>query len=241
MVLMGRILLLLTALVVLASCKKESVPSTSFTFRLQAVHQTLPVVAGNEVSTSDGRKFFLQDMRVYICDIVAVKASGERVPLKDVFLFRWGVNEAITMAIPPGDYDSLLFGLGLSPDLNNSNPNAFPDSHPLSIAQDMFWPMLKYRFILMEGAVDTSAAKSGVVNFPLTYHLGADELFRPIAIPYRFSISEGEKRELVFPVELSEIFDGPAGTIDLRTHFSNHSTDMPKATIMVDNFAAQLQ
>lgn len=160
--------------------------------------------------------------------------------MKDVFLYKWGADESLTLEIPAGSYDSLIFGLGLSPALNNSNPNAFDNSHPLSIAQDMFWPMLKYRFVLLEGAVDTTVAMNGPVTFPISYHLGADELYRRIAIHSPFTIAQGGTHSLTLPVELKAIFDGPAGVIDMRTHFANHSTDLPKAAIMIDNLAAIL-
>ena len=185
--------------------------------------------------------FFLQKFFLYLSDITVVNSSGVRIPVKEVFLYKWGADEFIQVSIPAGIYDSLVFGLGLSESLNNSNPNAFPDNHPLSMAQDMFWPMLKYRFVVMEGAVDTTLSKTGVVNFPLTYHLGADDLYRTISRAFTFTVEEGENRTVNIPVELNSIFDGPGGTIDMRTHFSNHSTDMEKAAIMINNLATQME
>jgi hypothetical protein len=230
------ILLLLS----IASCSKKE-DQTTLQLRIVPVNNGMLIPSGQEVSTTDGRKFFLQKFYLYLSEITVVNSSGGRIPVKEVFLFKWGADEFITVNIPAGSYDSLVFGLGLSESLNNSNPNAFPDNHPLSIAQDMFWPMLKYRFVVMEGAVDTTLSKTGAVNFPLTYHLGADELYRPIKRAFTFTVEEGENRTINIPVELKAIFDGPGGTIDMRTHFSNHSTDMEKAAIMINNLATEME
>jgi len=223
------------------SCKKGEQPVPYLQLRIQPVDNALPLSPGEEVTGDDGRQFLLNTFRFYMSNISAVKSSGSTVLLKDVFLYKWGSAESLTLDIPPGSYDSLVFGLGLTPEQNLSNPSAFENSHPLSIAQDMYWPMLNYRFVLMEGTVDTALDKTGPVNFPTAYHLGSDILYRRVSIPWKVVVEEGDNPELILPVELKAIFNGPGGIIDMRTHFSNHTTDLTKAVIMVDNLAAALQ
>jgi hypothetical protein len=240
MVGMKKYMIILLPLFLLLSCGKDG-EDTTMQLRIVPVNNGMLIPSGQTVAATDGRRFFLQKLYIYLSDIIVVNSSGARFPVKEVFLYKWGADEFITVNIPAGSYDSLIFGLGLSETLNNANPNAFPDNHPLSIAQDMYWPMLKYRFVVREGAGDTTLSKTGVVNFPLTYHLGDDELYRPIKRAFSFIVEEGENRTINIPVELNAIFDGPGGTIDMRTHFSNHSTDMDKAAIMINNLAVQME
>jgi len=238
---MSRLFIILLSVGILLSCKEEGGAGATLRIAISPVDNALPVAMGESIAAADGRRFLLNTFRFYMSDISAVKSTGATVILRDAFLYKWGSAESLTLDIPPGSYDSIFFGLGLTPEQNLSNPSAFENSHPLSIAQDMYWPMLNYRFVLMEGAVDTALDKTGPVNFPTAYHLGSDILYRRVAIPWMVVIEEGDNPELILPVELKAIFNGPGGVIDMRTHFSNHTTDLTKAVIMVDNLAAALQ
>jgi hypothetical protein len=141
--------------------------------------------------------------------------------------------------VPSNSIASLIFSVGLDPAQNNSNPVIFPAGHPLSLDKDMHWGMLKYRFLVAEGGMDSTASKTGPVNFPFSIHLGSDTLYREKF----FYLATRNFSELHIQIDPLMLFWGYAlPPLDPRHHYSNHSSpsEIPEGIELIDNFASRI-
>lgn len=216
------IILLLT--ITLISCKKNN----------NTLIVSLDLKVNNEVFETgkiykdyDGRNIQFNAFKLYISDLEVSDNTSNF--FKDVLLFAAEKNDlafAILSPVLKGE-KNVSGNLGLDTLYNNKNPVSFADSHPLSISQNMYWSMLKYRFLVIEGRIDTSSTKDKTPTFPFSYHIGSDTMLRS----FSFNTTNGE---LSIPIEILDIFKG----IDILTHFDNHSEtpqQIEKGIIMMDN------
>lgn len=86
------------------------------------------------------------------------------------------------------------FGLSIGVDSahNHLDPATFPTEHALSANQLNFghWSWNPgYKFIVLEGRIDSSAAMNGPTDWPFIYHLGLDEIYKPFDLDVDFSTS----------------------------------------------------
>jgi hypothetical protein len=225
----------------LSGCNEDSVANITFT--LVPTHNGVPIDAGDVIEDVSGRNFSVSDFRLYITDMYLVKPGGERLPVTDLALVEWpGVTSDINLNIPKDAYSYLEFKIGLDPMTNGSDPGNFLPDHPLSDEQNMHLGDIGYVFVEIIGKVDDSAAGNGDPVADLTYRLGRNALYSAVRIN-RFLDIEGTIIFYSLEFEMSALFSGPNGTIDIGTDRVNTSTpaDMPNAQIVMDNFVDALE
>lgn len=212
------------ALASLLSCKKESGQEVS-----------VSVSFDNFTGKSDvNRSYNINTARLYLSNFQLVDNSGNAILVKDLILANsTNSTNTFTFKMPSGNYSKFRFHFGLDHATNhNTDPATFDASHPLSLAQDMYWGMLRYRFIVVEGQVDSSAAKDQVPANPFSMHLGTDTLYREINKDIPSAMTA-----IAIHIDLKSlmVLDQPAFDI---TNFSNHSSDseIPKAIQITNNF-----
>lgn len=86
----------------------------------------------------------------------------------------------------------LTLSIGVDSVNNHVDPASFPAEHALSANQLNFghWSWNPgYKFIVLEGRMDSTSAMNGPVDWPFIYHLGLDELYKPFELPVDFSTS----------------------------------------------------
>lgn len=233
---MSKINFLFVFILLLTACKKDDVviplPNNS-TIQFATYSDGAKVTELQGISLYDGISYKITTLKYYVSNIRLVNDLGEEVPFKidanilgseqGVFLYVYGKNEKFTGSIPDNHYTKIKFDLGLDSALNNIDPNPFPAQHPLSRDQDMFWDMMKYRFVVMEGDADT--AKYDLYNFPFSFHLGGEEFLRKIELNIDWNIKSNQSSILPIRFDLDKVFTDGTDTIDISTFFSYHSTD----------------
>lgn len=102
-----------------------------------------------------------------------------------------------------GDYSGLQFGLGVAPELNATQPSDYDPSEPLAIISNYWEAASSYIFTKMEGNADLDGdGQFGEEEEKITYHLGADDLFKSRSLPYRIEITENNMTSVVINVNL---------------------------------------
>lgn len=231
-----RFLLICCLSVFLFSCKKNEPGDDVQLFVTGTMNADFTPVNVN------GRQTVFNKFRFYLSGIKWITTDNDTILAKNYFLYDFPSNDASTnvdgllQPSDPSKIKAIVFSIGLDSILNNSNPVTFPSGHPLSLDKDMYWGMLKYRFLVTEGSFDSTASKTGVTDFPFSIHLGTNVLYRQLSFP--ISISAGTPVNITF--NPARIFDGPEGVLDLRDNYSNHSDpgEIPKAIKLMNNFAA---
>lgn len=221
---MIRFLVILSFLIFFTQCNKKGEP-LEVALDLQVNGESL--ILGKVYKDYEDRNILFNTFKLYLSDIEI--SDDKNIIKKDVLLFVAEKNMLSYLLDGTGLNNSktIKAKLGLDTFYNNQNPIKFPDAHPLSLDQNTYWSMLKYRFLVIEGRIDTSASKDKTPNFPFTYHIGRDTMLRS----FSFNVNS---KNVSLPLELLDIFEG----IDMTTHFDNHSEtpqEIQKGMVMMDN------
>lgn len=127
--------------------------------------------------------------------------------------------------IQVGSYSALQFGLGVSPELNATQPNDYDPSEPLATISSYWEAASSYIFTKMEGNADLdNDGQFGEDEEKITYHLGADDLFFSRTLPYRIEIQENNTTSVVINVNLRKALENETSGeyIDFRQTPRDH-------------------
>ncbi|HUH74051.1 MAG TPA: MbnP family protein [Chitinophagales bacterium] len=230
---MSRITLLFIFLLLLTACKKDDVVNDPISSTIQiATYSNGEKVNDNQaISLYDGISYKITSLKYYISNVRLVNAQGQETPFvmdekilgseQGVFLYELGENEKFEGVIPAAQYVKIRFDLGLDTELNNLDPNQFSAKHPLSRDTDMFWDMMKYRFVIMEADADTS--KVDLYNFPFSFHLGGNEFLRHVELDINWNVKSNSTSTLPIRFDLDKVFTDGTEQIDILKFFSYHS------------------
>lgn len=251
---MSKINFLLAFILLLSACTKNDEKietSSTSTIQFETFSQGAKVTELQSISLYDGYSYKITALKYYISNIRLVNEQGQEIPFKTdanilgseqgVFLYEYGKNESFSGSIPANHYLKIRFDLGLDSVLNNLDPNQFSAEHPLSRDKDMFWDMMKYRFVVMEGNVDT--AKLDLYNFPFSYHLGGKDFLRNIEMNIDWNVKSDQVTSLPIRIDLDKVFTDGSNKIDILTFFSYHSMDEQKEIGMqlMDNISKSFE
>lgn len=145
----------------------------------------------------------------------------------------------LTEEVPIGEYDGIIFSLGVPSDLNAQSVQDFSSTHPLGITNvSHYWAdWNSYIFAKIEGRLDTNP---DFVNF--AYHTGSDDFFRGnIEKGLSIDLEQGVEKTINFEIDLQKIFLH-GGALDIPTYPNSHSLDeATAATHVMDNFTSAIK
>lgn len=204
--------------------------------------------ASNQANLNDTVEFntdyelYLTTFKAYLSNITLIEEGGKEVILKDVVLVNLDNDQTSSFSInlPSGKFTKVRMGIGLDPDQNNSDPNTFPNNNPLATYQGMYWSMVKYRFVVLEGL---AISQKDTVNIPFAYHVGTDPVYQIKTFGTDINTSTAASGyNLNFSININTIFDGPAGKIDIPTQSFTHSEgpSLAVAAMFMENLKAAI-
>lgn len=240
--------LLLCSVLLTFSCKKDEKGSEgAVDIAISAISKGKTITANEELQHISGYAYKISSLKFYISNIRLVNHEGADIPFQmdnipggeqGVFLYWLGKNEAFSGSLPDNHYTKIKFDLGLAPSLNDLNPNQFAANHPLSRDTDMYWDMLKYRFLFYEGLLDNT--DDGTYKHPFTYHLGGSEFLRTVETGINLYVSGNKKVSVPLNIDVDKIFTDGTDSIDILSFFSYHSGNDNKETgLKMMDFAAK--
>lgn len=171
----------------------------------------------------EGIKMKAQLFQYYVSDIELVQANGEAVRLSEIELIQFGddlseqqARDGYTLTftdVPAGQYERIRLGLGVNPALNATQPGNYAPNHPLS---DNYWSWaLGYIFSKIEGVADVDS--DGVFSEKLTYHTGADALYRVLEFDGPFVVpTDGSDLNIDFEADLKDVLVNGNRFVDFR-------------------------
>ncbi len=232
---------LLVLMLLISSCKndKKELKEGVLKVSVELYNGNERVSINDTVRLTDEYDFFISLFRLYLAEVEVRDNTGSyEVSSIELVDPASDLDNSFSAEILVGDYNSLELGFGVDPLQNDMDPGSFPNEHPLSSYQSMYWSMLKYRFAKFEGKAKSRL--TGQDNIFVAYHPGLDSLYQKKNFDLSFSVSETATTQLVLSIDLNEILDGPAGKIDLATEPQTHSTpaDFDIARKFMVNLAA---
>lgn len=230
------------------SCKKdEKGTDDSIKIEISTISKGNTVKINDELQHVSGHLYKLSSLKFYISNIRLINHKGDDIPFQmdnipgseqGVFLYWMGKNENFSGSLPDDHYTKIKFDLGLAPVLNDLNPNQFAANHPLSRDTDMYWDMLKYRFLFYEGLLDNT--DDGTYKLPFSYHLGGSDFLRTVEKDINLNVSGKKKVGIPLNIDMDKIFTGGTNSIDILNFFSYHSGNDNKETgLKMMDFAAK--
>ncbi len=184
----------------------------------------------------------LQAFQFYLSDIALLKEDGSAIPVQEVawidfknILTTAAAQQGITLStanIPVGHYTGIRMGIGVSPALNSTSPANYTPPHPLD---DNYWTALTgYVFSKIEGNADTSG--NGDFSTKLTFHTGANSLYKVKTFDRHIQVKENVPLELNFQVDLKEVLSkGADNYVNFRQVSQDHTNNSSVYTFIADN------
>jgi hypothetical protein len=192
--------------------------------------------AGNQLN------FFT--FKYLISGVYLTNTDGQVVEMPETYGFinpQGDRNSFVIENIPAGTYSGLAFMIGLDPEVNNSNPNAWPANHPLSpLVNNMHWDWSTgYIFLSMEGSYKENASSTEEDGF--SYHIAFEEN----QMPFEWSnetLELDRDRKAILQFDVGEVFKNPEiFDIVQRGNVSHSSGDNGIANTLRDNVADALK
>ena len=186
-----------------------------------------------------GQRYRLSDFRMLVSDLTLVKANGEDTLLAETLLLNFteesirktdhGEGVYIQFDVPEGEYQGIRFGIGV-PEARNQDvdPTDYASGHPLSPSSGMHWNWITgYKFLVMEGQMDSTGTDTGPLDFSLAYHTGLDQLYRELSYTESddaFTIDKAKELPFKFELDVNRFFYNNTDTIDMRRYPVSHTT-----------------
>jgi hypothetical protein len=257
MIMKRYLILLTTALVFFAACKREKkpepvtpetpAPSTSGTVKLYLVPKLngAPFDFYTDYTNPLNQRLQLEVLRFFLTDFYAYTATGDSVRILDAFKFDWSTHlSSISFSASPGTFTGMSVGIGVDSALNHADPTLYDPKHPLSytMANTMHWSWAGgYIFMKLEGKSDQSGTGTGPLVHLFAFHTGNDKCYRRTPVMAKnFSITAGETTNLYLDFDVAKFFVQPTDTIDLSVDSVTHAsgpTDLPLANRVASNMA----
>ncbi len=223
---MKKLLPLLLISIFLFSCKKKNDVTVQFVFK-----------SSHKTPNNRAYKLDIAQTKILFSNFKYIDKYNNEIPIKDLFLLTTSTT-SFEFKFPQGEFSKFAFDFGLDKNKNNSIPSSFPASHPLSVETALYWDMLKYRFLVIEGNIDSSPLKNQAPSAAFSMHLGSDTLHHEI-ITTKLPKS-GEQLNITIDLDKLFILDNDVFKI---SNFSNHSesSEIPNAISIKNSFVSGIQ
>ncbi len=175
-----------------------------------------PFDAANVYENISDHRVQVQLLKFYLGNLRFETATGEQA-IKDVDLFDVtnGPVERYYSA-PPDVYYALRFGVGVPYALNHSDPLLYPNEHPLSASNGMFWTWASmYKFLIFDGHYDTLTTP-GPLPYQFSIHTGMDTLYREVDLDETMLVPNDDTLDLILRVRLDKFFYNATDTFKLN-------------------------
>mgnify|MGYP003383277140 CR=1 FL=1 len=198
-----------------------------------------PFQASQEHHDVLNHRVFVDGLKLYLSDVQLKGPSGQE-DLLEVGLFNLTVGEGVSLVkVPAGTYGSLLFGLGVRPDLNMSDPSQYAAGHPLSVSNGTYWTWASgYRFVMFDGRFDTDPNGTGTVLPTFSIHSGKNDCYTTAErlAPSPIHVEPGDTTDVYLNFAVDRFFYTQNDTIDISVDNQSHGENLTLALRFTDCF-----
>ena len=219
------------------SCKKDddddnNGQSTTLQLHWHPTIGSQSFALNQEIADDNGRRFNFSRVQFYISGFT-LSQTGNNAVYEDRYLLVEPNTTSYSIGdIAPGAYQGFHFNVGVDSTANHSDPSTYPNNHALANQNpSMHWSWNSgYKFLVLEGMIDTTAGATGSADVPFAIHVGTDDLLRTFQATSSFDVVEGVGHTIHLETDLSAFFDG----LNLRESLTTHSAS-PLARSVANN------
>jgi hypothetical protein len=170
----------------------------------------LPLEYFQEFTLNSGRKIKFTRAQMYLSGFRAMSSSSDKA--YDKHLLITGEDNAtfpIGSLLSEGSVTDFSLAIGVDSIYNHLDPASFLADNALSANQEHFghWGWNPgYKFLVLEGMMDSTTAMNGVVSYPFVYHLGFEEAYKTFTITTDFT-SDGTNEVVELNVDWLAFFN----------------------------------
>jgi hypothetical protein len=183
----------------------------------------------------------IEKVQFYVSDLHFRSITRSSDTLEVMFLDLIDGPTDTLLRVPTGIWNDLKFGLGVSEELNYSDPTLYANDHPLSASNGMHWDWtLGYIFTKFEGRHDVTPGSSGPFPSTFSIHTGFDTAYVSVGLNSQLAMNVDRDDTLTVNVRVAidEFFHSTnGGTIDLATEYMSHGTNVPLSLKLARNVA----
>lgn len=249
---MRRIALFLTLLGLLTGCKEKekSAGLVDFTVLFNGVFDGYPLrMYEQEYRYEDDVDVRFQLFQFYVSDLSLLRTKNKEnssVLLSEIELVSFADIQSADDAakglslsfegVPAGNYAGLKMGLGVSRDLNATQPGEYTPPHPLD---NHYWSWARgYVFTKIEGNADLDG--DGVFEEKLTFHIGENDYYRELVINQAIEVGAGGRISL--EVDLAKVLKSSSGSyLNFREVTQDHTNQPEVASRIADNLPTAIR
>lgn len=240
--------MLLVLAFVFTNCDKEQtepIQTGAVDFTFTANYDGAPLVISEEVYEYNGKPIRFNKINFYLSDITIGETALNDIILIDITKThldtqssRSGTNLEFSK-VPVGIYNSVAFGVGVSPDLNRTKPEEYATNHPLGAdniegyRED--WD--SYIFVNIEGQYDVDGDGFGPEDISFAYHVGQDDMYKQLPMDFNspITLTPEELFTINFKLDIKKLFLQPDGQLfPLSTRDTSNQIDTMQ--MIMDNF-----
>ena len=182
-----------------------------------------------EYELDTGRKIKFTKAQFYLSGFAANGSSVNKTFDTHLLITSEDDSVHIIGQLSASNVTGFTLAIGVDSSNNHMDPAAFNADHALSANQANFghWGWNPgYKFIVMEGMIDSSFAMNGTADYPFIYHLGFEEAYKPFEIATGFS-TDGTDHIIDLDVNWLAFFND----LDLPEENSSHMFSPAQAAI----------
>lgn len=221
----------LAGLLLLQACKPDEQEAETGTLTVNFVPtaNNQPFALGQGYTSIKGLPYKFDLFKFYVSNF-ALYNNGVNDTVLDADLISYSLtvpHKSFTVNVKPGSYSGFQFGLGVDSLQNKYDPTSFPTNSPFSASQGTHWGMfLMYRFVMLEGAIDTT--DDGLTNYelPIIAHTGFDSLYRTRSFGnFPIEIVKGKNTTINVNFDVNRVFYNNTDTVNLMINHITHTSD----------------
>ena len=188
------------------SCAYQ-IDNLQLSFHHKAGNQDM--IYGTEYTLSTGRKIKFNVAQFYMSGF---SVDGSSVNKNyDTHLLITAEDDSVHAIgqLTGSNITGLTMAIGVDESQNNLDPATFDTDNALSANQPNFahWAWDSgYKFLVMEGIMDSTAAMNGPIDYPFVYHLGFNDAYESFVVATNFS-TDGSPHIIDLNVDWLQFFN----------------------------------
>lgn len=237
------LLVFLLPLVLFSSCEKEEAVGVSqFTLNIDFEYNGQEMILFEEHDYDAAYTLKIEKLQLYLSNVKLFNETGSVVDLGEIIYQDNFLNDPlVSREIPAGNYNKIEFSVGVPQSLNGTDSPDFDaalysETHPLSLNKGMYWTWNSgYRFVLLDGRVNTNPTIDDEFETLLSIHTGKDYSFRSKSIAINYVANADGVGSLTLVFEVSKFLAGDDDVIDIAVDNQSHGTNEDLANRLSDN------
>lgn len=228
----------------LTSCIDDETPVSNLDFSaielvVKGTYDGAPFVKNRPYSYNDGSTIQVSEFNFFVSGLSANVNADETFALDEVEFINPGLFEGDESAesgfavavgsAPVGEYRGFSFGVGLTPDFNETTPDEYGQNHPLANVDRFDASLNGYKFLTIAGEVDFDS--DGNFDSPFNFMVGFNQNYNIISSTVTIEVLPDVTNYIELEVDLNKILDNGIRSVDFTEQLN--TTNNPSDEIML--------